>query len=350
MRQVGIDYVTIGDVLARTIFSSDGKVLLGHGVVLSAGFITRLRDLGITAIYIQDERLADIRVVDLISERTRREAMQALKMTTDMIKNGRQFDGMRMKKSVSSVVEEVASSREVLINLIDIRSKENWLMSHSLSVSVLATVLGMNCGLEQKRLVELAMGAMLHDVGVTALPAGLLAKDEALYDAAEVTKYREHVPEGFNLLRRQLEVPLMSAHVAYQHHENVDGSGYPRGLKGHEIHLYGRIVAVADVYDRLVNKGRKRVLPHEACEILMGLTGRYLDQELVTMFLKSVATYPTGISVRLSTGEIGVVVGQNASLPMRPIVRVLEERRRVIDPKEYNLMKDMTLFITEVLQ
>ncbi|MBC9782995.1 HD domain-containing protein [Heliobacterium chlorum] len=352
MRQMGIDYVKIGDKLARSILTSDGQILLGKGVLLTAGYLSKLRGLGITAVYIEDEQFQDLQIIDPISDETRREALHNVKEATDAIRSGRSIDGTKVKKTVNSIVEECIANQGVLMNLMDMRSTENWLIPHSVSVCIMATVLGIARCLDRNRLIELAVGGLMHDVGLTKVPKEILEKGEDRLSDEERALYEKHTEEGFALLRRIQELSVVTAHVAYQHHERVDGTGYPRQLTGDDIHLYGRIVAVVDLYDKLVNGtlGAKPVLPHQACEMLMGLSGRYLDMELVQLFLKNVATYPTGISVRLSTGEVGVVVDQNKSIPMRPVVRVLQERYRFVETKEYNLIKDTTVFIKDVLR
>lgn len=353
MRQVGIERVTIGDKLARTIYSSDGQILLGKDVILTAGYISKLRNLGITAIYVKDDRLADVVVEDVVSEETRRDAMRSLKEASDIIRMGKKFDGFKIKKSVGNIVDEILLNRNLLLDLVEIRSQENYLFAHSLNVCIMATVLGVAYSLDRLRLVDLATGSLMHDFGKIELPQALVAKSESQLARNEVALLREHPGLGFEAIRKRAEhLSSMVAHVAYQHHENIDGSGYPRGLKGEEIHLYARMTAIANVYDKLVTgcAGRSSMLPHDACEYLMGLAGRYFDLELVRLFLKHVAVYPTGSSVKLSTGEVGVIVDQNPSMPMRPVVRVLQEHQRFVEPKEYDMFNDKTVFVTEVLR
>ncbi|QGG49344.1 HD-GYP domain-containing protein [Heliorestis convoluta] len=352
MRQVGIDYVNIGDVLERPIFAADGQVLLGRGVVLSAGYISKLRNLGMTALYVRDERFSDIEIRDVVTEETRRKVLRGLKDSTDMIRSGKNFESKKLKDSVHQVIEEVTANHRVLISFPDIRTNENQLMAHSVQVCVLSTLLGIACGLDRFRLADLATGALLHDVGITLLPKEIAAKSFLKMTEDERKCFNEHTTKGFELLRKNGNINLLSAHVTYQHHEHVDGTGYPRGIAGEEIHLFGRITAVCDLYDNLVNGGLegRNLLPHEACEYLMAQAGSRLDVELVRLFLKSIAAYPTGSSVRLSTGEVGVVVDQNSSMPMRPVIRVLEERSRVIEPIEYNLITEKTVFIEEVFR
>jgi len=159
---------------------------------------------------------------------------------------------------------------------------------------------------------------------------------------------------GFEILKAKRELSLLSAHVALQHHERMNGSGYPRQLLGERIHHLAQIVGLADFYDNLVNgsPGHQKMLPHEACEIVMGSAGRLFQHDLVVMFLKHVAAYPTGCTVKLNNGEIGIVVDQNKSLPMRPIIRVLagdDTLTAFVKVREYNLAEKHTIFIESIL-
>jgi HD-GYP domain-containing protein (c-di-GMP phosphodiesterase class II) len=153
-------------------------------------------------------------------------------------------------------------------------------------------------------------------------------------------------------LRKIKEFSITIPHVALQHHENVDGSGYPRQLTGEDIHRYAKIVAVANFFDNLVAGGGiegKRLMPHEATECLMGYAGKRFDLETVIAFLRSIAIYPNGTSVKLSSGQIGVVVGQHTGLPARPIVRLFEKDWDEHNVREVDLAKETTVFITQVL-
>jgi len=166
----------------------------------------------------------------------------------------------------------------------------------------------------------------------------------------EMAMVKEHTTLGFEELRKRKDLSLVVAHIAFQHHEHVNGTGYPRQLKEKDIHPLAQIVAMVDLYDKLTSdhSGLKRVRPHDACEILMGLAGKVFALEMVRLFLRNIAVYPTGVTVKLNTGEIGVVVGQNLSMPARPIVRVFAEME-IGQVCEYDMIHQRTVFITEVL-
>ncbi len=355
MRQLSVNRLKEGDILGRTIFTNDGRILLGKGIPLKESYIARLKDLGISIVYVDDEVSKDIIIEDVISEEHRRGAISSLDNAVQSIKVGKDFDGFEVKRSIDKIIQDVLFQKDIFIGLADMRSYDNQIFAHSVNVCVLSTVLGKALEFDRESLEGLAIGALFHDIGTIKLPKELLNKREA-FTPEEFELYKAHTTYGFDILRTKRELSLLSAHIAFQHHEQVDGMGYPRKLGGDTIHEWAQIVGIANLYDSLVNDGpgHTRIPPYEACEILMGTAEKFFPKDLVVTFLKHIAAYPTGCTVKLSTGEIGIVVDQNKSLPMRPIVRVLvgsqSKELSNVEAKEYNLVQERTLFIESILE
>ncbi len=351
MRQVSVNSLTIGDILGKTIFSSSGRVLLGKGVKLTPLYIAKLKDMGISILYIEDDRFNDVIVEDVISEEHRREAMGILEKSMRSVKLGKSLDGFELKRIINKIVEEIMFKKDILMSMMEMRSMDNQMFAHSVNVCVLSTVLGKAMFFDQEKLEILAIGAMLHDIGKMQMDSKLFGETSNL-TPEDIELLKTHTTLGFEDLRKRKEFSLVVAHIAFQHHEHMNGTGYPRHLKEGEIHPFAQIVAIADLYDKFTtdHSDVKRIMPHEACEILMGLAGTLYPLEMVRLFLKNIAAYPTGVTVRLNTGEIGVVVDQNLSMPVRPIVRVFDESEfgsNVV--KEYDMVEKRTIFIEEVL-
>lgn len=342
MRYMNIDQVESGQYLGKTIFASNGTILLSEGVQLTVYMINTLNRIGATMVYIKDPQFEDVEIPEVLSEETKRTVMKQMLSTFDTIKSGKPFDTRSVSLSVDHLLDEVTRNKEVLIQLSDIRTKDNEAYVHALNVCMISTMIGINMNLNPSQLKELAIGALLHDVG----------KVERLADDESPDPKRHHTWRGFELLKQKQELSLRIAHVALQHHETPDGEGVPRQLVGDQIHVFAQIVAVANKFDNLLsnlsNKG-KRMLPHEACEHMLAMAGTKLDREVLIHFLRTVSIYPTGSSVRLSTKETGVVVGQHRGLPGRPIVRVVRQVGEEIEVKEIDLAKYTTVFIENVL-
>ncbi len=340
MRYVHVEDIEPGQILGRSIFSANGNVLLSENIELTVYMINTLRRIGVEMLYIKDEQFADVEIEEVVSEETKRKMTKKLGDMFDSIRSGKSFSDRSLSVSVDGLLDEIMENHDVLVQLSDIRTEDNRRYLHALNVCTMSVMTGMNLGLNAQQLKELAIGALLHDVGKVGI--------ESEHDDPQTRNH--HTWRGFDMIKR--EQSLIIAHVALQHHESPDGSGIPRGLGEGEIHLYAKIVAVANMYDNLLfeEQDGKRMMPHEACEHLMALSGTKLDRDVLIEFLRIVSIYPTGVSVRLTTKETGVVVGQHRGLPGRPIIRiVLQDRDDSMDVKEVDLAKQPTVFIEAVL-
>ncbi|MBN6186803.1 HD domain-containing protein [Aneurinibacillus sp. BA2021] len=354
MRHVSLEYLEAGQTLAKSIYASDGRTLLNKGVLLTPGMVNKLHRIGVTMVYIQDSRFEDVQIDDAVSEETRRETIARVADVMECVQEGKDFDTAAVSKTMGKIIDELLMQKDVLLNLDDIRTKDNHLFIHSLNVCIMSAVIGINLGYNVTKLKELALGALLHDIGKVITGA-----DDPLKRYTQESDH--HAWVGFNVLRKRHELSLASAHVSLQHHEHVDGTGEPRRLKGEEIHEYAKIVAVTNFYDNLISPftPEPTMLPYQASEYLMGLAGKKFDHNIVIRFLRSIALYPTGSSVQLSTGEIGVVVSQHKGLPSRPVVRIFKETHTSIRDKfdyehtevtEVDMAKATTLFIDSIIK
>jgi len=162
-----------------------------------------------------------------------------------------------------------------------------------------------------------------------------------------------HTEKGYQILRRYVDIPLLSAHVAFQHHERWDGKGYPRRLSGTNITEYARVVAVANFYDNLVTDfpSRPGYEVNQAVTLIKRLAGIFFDPRIASVVVSHIASYPVGSLVLLNTGDIGIVVKVNADAPHRPRVRLLFDRylRRPEKQHEVDLNELKTIFIEQVL-
>lgn len=343
MKYKTIDQAIQGEYLAKPIYGSDGRVLLEENVLLTIGLLARLRRMGITALFIRNEKVEGNIATDeesIITEETKREAISILSTSYQYIQSGKtDFQLKSVSKVASSIIDEIMQNKDVLVHLNDIRTSDNHLFLHSISVCIFSVLVGLKLGLDRAKLRDLAIGALFHDIGK------IIPDSEVVNE-----KEKDHTWKGFNLLRKNHETSMRSAVVAFQHHEHLDGSGYPRGIKEDEIHLFSKIVAVANQYDSLVN-GDEYIFPYEACERIMALTNIHFDHEVVWNFLRSVAFYPNGSHVKLTTGETGIVVSQNRGLPQRPIIKIIKSSYQMedFDVKEIDLAKETTVFIKKII-
>jgi len=352
MRLVNINYVEEGSILARSIRDSNGRVLLGEGVVLTQGFLTKLRYLGYDMLFVRDERFNDVEINYAISDKTKEVAYSAIRSVTTAFDNDENanIDVDSVRNAVLNILEDLLYSFDILSNLSDIMGYDEYTFHHSINTTVLALVLGMAKGYTQTRLLELGMGVLMHDVGKTNISKEILNKKGSL-SKEDFEEIKKHSAIGYEFIRNNRDFSIHSAHVALQHHEKWMGGGYPRGLKGEDIHEFGRIAAVADVYDALTSKRpyRDALEPYQAYEYILAQSGFQFDPEIIRIFTKFVAVYPTGSGVELSNRLRGNVIKQNAFLPNRPIVRAIYDGNEPLDqPVDYDLSVHLSLMITKV--
>ncbi len=352
MRALSVDFVQPGMVVGKTIYGEHSKILLAKGVPLTEVFIRRLKELGVMSLYITDDNLGDIEVDEIISEQTRAEAVKLTGETFRNVKINTKMNVVKVGQIVDRIIQEILNKGNFIQCLIDIRALNTFTFAHCVNVAVLSLITGVGLGFARDKLKQLAVGALFHDIGKTGLPDDLLMKREAL-TAKEIVEVQKHAEAGFNILRKIEGISLLSAHVAFQHHECYDGTGYPRTLRDSGINEFARIVAVADCYDNLTSDrpGRMRLYPQHAIEYLILNSGTYFDPEIVRKFVHNVAFFPVGTPVLMNSGEKGVVVRAHKGFPTRPVVRVIRDREGepVNPPFEVDLLDKHVYFLTGVL-
>lgn len=209
-------------------------------------------------------------------------------------------------------------------------------------------MMGIDRSYSEKRLLQLGVGAFLHDLGKLQIPLSILDKPSHL-TKEEFNKVKEHPTLGYQILRESAMIDYVSANILYQHHEKLDGTGYPNHLTGHYIHEYARIVAIADIFDAITSKRvYSNAMPnHEAIELLLSYTSLQLDKDLVNLFLSHIPAFPLGTFVQLNNHMRGVVIAQNKGLPLRPILMMIEEEGQEVKPYELNLLQEFSLAIVK---
>ncbi|WJQ79856.1 HD-GYP domain-containing protein [Brevibacillus brevis] len=359
MRKLHITSVKPGDVIAKSIFQENGNVLLGIGVQLTPRYIERLVQLGIDTLYIQDKHTEDIMPEDVIRDETRKEAVDAVYKTMTTLMDQPQIKrrtsapdfGSSFQKVFREIFQDLSSRKDILVNLSSLHVLDGYLFHHAVNVAVLSGVVGMAKGYNQQQMMELGIGALLFDIGMTQVPKELWTMPTEL-SAEERQRVQYHTEEGFNILRNQHNISVVSAHCALQHHERYNGTGYPRQLSEKNIHEYARIVAIADVYDALVSPRpfRKSYSPSDATEYLFATGNTYFDLDLLKLFLQHVAIYPVASTVLLSTGQTGVVSKVNPLAVNRPTIRILtnEDGSEVASTYEIDLYDKEWMSVTIV--
>lgn len=334
MRLLKTQALKPGMRLGKSIFNDRGTILLVEGCEISDKIKQRLLSLDVSFVYVQDERTKDIKAESTISNELRRSTVKTIENifldVRSMNIHERSFviEGatQRFSQLLEDIITEIKSSKRLLTLLADVYIHDDYIFTHSMNVTLYTLAIAKEMKMKPKQMTMLGLGAILHDVGKMLVSPDILKKPVALSEE-EYSMIKQHSEFGFQLLRKIHSVPLLVAHCAYQHHERLDGSGYPRGLCADNIHYFAKIIAVADVFDAITSNRiyRQAMLPHEALEILYAGSGTQFETKIIEAFRRSVTIYPDGLTVQLNDGRKGVVSSQNVGLSDRPILLIIEE-------------------------
>lgn len=352
MRYVSYEKLKTGMCIARPIFDADGRVLLNSGVIINESLIARLKDRGVPGVFIVTDPDEDVDIPEVVSQQTRQIATSQIKSVFESVQVGKTFHVAPLSQSVNDIIDEITSNSSVLVSLTDVRTFDGYTFSHSVNVCVLAIIVGLRLNLDELQLRTLAMGAILHDLGKIDVPTEILHKKGPL-TVDEYEQVKKHTVFGWNILRKNPGIPLLSAHIAYQHHEQPNGRGYPRQLLDEQIYLLAKIVGVVDAYDAMTSARlyRPAMQPSQALRVIKQLREIQFNTEIADCFIETVAPYPIGSRVVLNTREIGVVVDVNPTELKRPIVRVLYDAdgSKYLNYYEVDLSKEASLSVIRCL-
>lgn len=325
MRFLSLDRVPPSSRLAKPLYSDKGTVLLRQNVELTEPLILRLKGMGYTGVYVEDEISEGIEIVEVVDEKLRIDAANNLeKIITN---NGNISELM---PDISKIVDSVLYNKDVLINVNNLSRHHEYTFSHSVNVGILSVAVGMKLNLTNDQLNQLGAAGILHDVGKLKVPVDIIDKPGALSDE-EFLIMKKHPEYGFRTLSNAHEVSALTKAGVYQHHERFDGTGYPRGLIGNDINLFGRILAITDTYDAMVTDRayRKALSPFDSLEFIMGAGGRLFDLTIVEHFTKCITVYPLGSIVELSNGVTAIVIKNYNDCILRPLLRNVKNKELI---------------------
>lgn len=370
MRLVPLGGVKIGSTVARTIYDENGRILLKNGVELTESLIEKLKTNEVLGVYIFDH-YSQGEIKDVIRPELRNRAIkevktvfQAVRMQVEQsireMEANRSNMNKRLKKMVDQkyldrldnvigdMIDELTHNKDAMVGLVDIKNMKSFVYQHSIQVTILSLLIGVAMHMDGNMLKELAIGAMLHDIGLTFLDKKLIIYSSDFTEEEE-KQYRQHCELGHDFIKENTFLHVASRMGILQHHEEYNGMGYPLGLSEDQIHLNARIIAVANDYDKMTSGVMKyMVQPNEAIEYIMGNAGkgRKYDFEIANLFVRRVLPYPLGSYVILSTGQKAVVHAVNASHPLRPVVKVMDGTLDYDELPMINLLDNDCLNIT----
>lgn len=327
-----------------------------RGMIKTDEVVERIKKLGITEVYIdtslggdtQDALLAS--EVDALNEAALQDVgamapimkpkislddelnvaakvhTEAVGLVENLIGDVKEKKPIRLEafeEVADGMLDSVLRNHNALTCLGRIREKDSYLMEHSVNLAVLMSVFGKSLALDKKTMQHIAIGAMLHDIGKIMIPDEVLHKPERL-TREEFEVMKQHAVHSKELLEQVEGMPQLAITVAAQHHEKMDGSGYPMGLCGHQISPFGRMAAVVDVYDAITaDRVYHRGIPPAAALKKLLEWSHHLDASLVRHFIRCVGVYPVGSLVLLESGRLAVVIEANEYDQRLPLIKVV---------------------------
>lgn len=340
MRYVRIEKLRPGMILGKTILASHCYSLLSKNTVLTAEYITRIKNLGFSGVYITDEFSENINIPEIISEKLKMEALIHIKnFFNNITPHNTKREYRSIKKSIIDIVDDILTNKDVMLSINDLKNYDNYTYFHSVNVSILSLVIGSSFDLTKESLYELGLAGILHDIGKELIPIEILNKKGRLTDE-EFDIIKQHPKKGYELIKSNFSHSARINQGILHHHERYDGSGYPSKLKGDKINLYSRIIAIADVFDALVSNRpyHKAFLPSDAIELIMSGSGTSFDPIIVEHFINHVAIYPVGTEIELSNGKKALVMENYQGYPTRPKIKLLDTGEEISLKNNWNFL------------
>lgn len=325
LRRIPVVMVTPDMILAKDVWGRD-SLLLTKGTDNIICYKDKLILNGIASIYVEDEVSSDIYDESAVCDNTRSHCVELLSNTIDEARETGSVDMKGLDYIVSSLIKEMFANPQLILGLTDISTSNDVTLQHSIDATIYALFLGKLCELSKRELRLLGKGTLMHDIGKIALDPKVLYKNGFL-NSEERKHIQCHPQWGYRMLEEDEWLEPAAREIALLHHERLDGSGYPFGLKAEDIPVMPRLVAVADVYDALTaERCYKSAMSNEqAVKVLLeDAENGKLDKDMVNTFVSKLAIYPNGTVVLLNNGEPAIVKSQNRDESRRPIVRIID--------------------------
>ncbi len=332
------EHLKPGMVLARDINlnadvdNNSFTMLLSKGQILNDIFIKKIMYHNIPGVYIENEAFNDVILNNTIDPKLEARAKSEIKKVFVEFKSStgkiESSSVRQISKVVDDLIMDLLYKRELSHNIIEFKNHDAYTYQHCLNVAVLSITTGMALGFNEHMLHDLGMAGLFHDIGKMLIPLEIINKQGKLTEE-EFEIIKTHPINAVTQLEHLVSNDILRG--IESHHEKLDGSGYPYGRKRDNIHVYGKILTICDVYDALTSDRsyRKTCFPGEVIEYIMGSADTQFDYKILCKFLNCIVAYPLGTFVKLSNGDIAVVIKNYSENIMRPVVRIVKDDNTV---------------------
>lgn len=343
-RYLALRVVKPGMLIDQAIVDRAGRVLIARRTSLDEFHIEALKKMGVTGVYIREGEEEEIQseksqvseAVQKKYEQVKVEDPAKVKLSESVRKRvaeGIQYlyqdteseDFTRATRSITNdLMRAIEDNDAIAVDISALKISDEYTFKHSVDVATMSMIVAKRYGLDEQQVYEIGIAGLLHDIGKSRIPNELLNKAGKL-NSEEFAFMKQHSLLGYQILSGKQELSENIKMGVLQHHEKIDGSGYPMGVSADKINPFAKIISVADIYDALVTERpyKSPFSPRDAVEMIMAMTGE-LDIEAMRCFLESVILYPVGTDVELSNGEKARVIENSPHYVLRPKVMGLQ--------------------------
>lgn len=345
MTLIDINEAKPGMILNRDVDNiKTGAIFISSGTILNRKLILQMKNLNIESINVYDEKnlFSSDYEEDKLEGKYEVLSEKVNKVFNDT-KIGKKIIVTEVSKELDDVIDEIIKNNNILGRIRQLEKWDDYTFRHSLNVCMLSTMIGKWLSYSQVEVKQLSLAGLFHDIGKLKISNDIINKPEALTEE-EFEIIKKHPIYGYNILSDTIGISKNVTLGALQHHERIDGRGYPYGLKDDKIHEFARIIAICDIYDAMtserVYKGKES--PLLVAEYLNSESFASLDPEITQMFLNNISKFYVGNIVKLSNGDIGEIVYIYPQMPTRPIVKV--------EDKYIDFLKDDRVEVVDIIK
>ncbi|MCH5273080.1 MAG: HD-GYP domain-containing protein [Lachnospiraceae bacterium] len=335
-------------VIDQAIINRAGRVLIARKAVLDEYMIESLKKMGVPGIYIREgeeepedeekapqvpkaiqEKYEKVKVEDpakvKLSDSVRKRVAEGLKFLYQEVDSESFTD--TIKTVTGDLVKAIDDNSAIAVDISALKVSDEYTFKHSVDVAAMSMIVAKRYGFTDKQVYEIGISGLLHDIGKSQIPNELLNKAGRLTDE-EFALMKQHSVFGYRILMPKEELSNDIKMGVLQHHEKINGRGYPLGVDMKQLNLFARVISISDIYDALVTERpyKKPFSPRDAVEMIMSMTSE-LDIDVMRCFMESVILYPVGTDVALSNGETARVIENSPLSMLRPKVMGLTTGR-----------------------
>lgn len=342
MRIRAVSKLIGGEILAEAILTREKEILIPKGTELKSEYIPLIQSLEIESLMLEDPYEDYEKPHFIIQENSIKKYTESVRKLMEGHIYHENDKSLKIFEVIANdIVKEINSSTAEAI--LDMKERSSNLYEHTIMVTLLSVLVGKKLKLDEQRLYNLALGCLLHDIGLRYITIPYEGRDLTTIEPAEMFEYKKHTILGYSALQDEKWIPQISRKMILSHHENMEGTGFPMKQKYKETEC--RIIQACDAFDCYISGMEcKRMSVQEALDIIIGNAGKKYDKAVVDNLVSTVAKYPVGTTVKTNVEERGVVISQTVD-PENPIIMILNTD----ECSERNLMLEENISILGVV-